>query len=284
MGGGTTSSSSENRPLTAAERQDIYQSSVGNILGTYQQSGLPVAGVGSQNPTPAMFNPNGAIPMQNNNGVWSSGLNPSGVTTPAASKPGTLYNSTGSAYQNPNTSGFKSLNPFGLADTPNVSMPTGGPNAGGINFPLYQTPTYQSPGNFQTFDTNSPAYANILKGYTDPLDAQKSIDIERYNDSAANRGIWSSGLAEQGVNDINRAYAPQYTAAGGAATSAQLGQLAGENTYDQAAANAANTFNQGNAQNQFSSGWAPLNYLSSLYAGTAGNIGGTNTFGANISI
>lgn len=273
MGGGTTSSSSENRPLTGAERADIYKNSVGEILNTYTQSGLPYGGQGSMT-TPARFS---ATPS-------TYGTVSNAAAGPANTQPGSLYQSSGNAGGDSNISGMKSLNPFGLADKPNMNMPTGASNPGGINFPLYQTPEYQTPGNYKTFDTNSPAYSNILKGYTDPLDAAKATDIRNANESAAKRGVWSSGLALQGENDINKAYAPQYSAAGGAATTSQLGQLAAENTYNQAATNAANAFNQQNAQNTFSSGWAPLNYLSSLWGGTAGNVGGTNTFGANVSI
>ena len=306
MGAGTTSSQSTTAPLTAAQRQDLYYGSVGDILNTYNSSGLPTNGTGSMTGggtgTPATFNPQQGqqtVPMsQGANGTWSSGLNGSSVSSPAGEQPGTTpYNATGNMTTGfthsggltaggSNVNGPSLTNPFLTAATPNVQMPTGAPSPGGVNFPTYQTPQYQGAGQYQTVgnQTDPTLYNNILKGYTDPLDAAKATDTTNYNNSAAERGIWSSGLALQGQNDIDKAYAPQYTAAGGQATSALQSELSGENTYNAAQSNAANTFNQGNAQNTFSSGWAPLNYLSSLYAGTAGNIGGTNTFGANISV
>lgn len=293
MGGGEQASTSTSKPLTAAERQDLYRGAIGNILNTYGQSGLPYGGVGSMTPngsTPAVYQASGVQPHQVS--AWSQPIQSQNVqsptTTGTAVQPVSngLYNATGNASaDNPqgNVNWFSA--PFNSTGNPmDVKLPTGAPDPGGVNFPVYQTPNYQSPGAYQIFDPNSPTYANVLKGYTDPLDAAKAKDIQNYNNSAAERGIWSSGLALQGENDISKAYAPQYSAAGGAATQTQLGQLAGENVYNQAAANSANTFNQTNSQNQFSTSWAPLNYLSSLWAGTAGNVGGTSSFGANFSI
>ncbi|KAB0668939.1 hypothetical protein F6V30_13965 [Oryzomonas sagensis] len=251
MGGGTTSSSTENRPLTAAERQDIYNGAVGNIKNTYIESGLPVGGQGSMNTTAATFNPNGS--------TLGSGTGAIGAAS------GNLYNAAGSASQDSNQSGMKSLNPFGLADTPNMQMPTGSASAGGINFPTYQTPTYQSAGDFQK------------GGYTAGLDYAKAQDASKLNSDLASRGIWSSGLAEQATKDLNSAYSGAYEKAG-------ADQATAQNQYNLNAANQANQFNQTNAQNQFTSGWAPLNYLSSIWSGTAGNVGGSNSFGANINI
>jgi hypothetical protein len=274
MGGGTTSSSSENRPLTAAERQDIYRSSLGNIQNTYNQSGLPNdPGSMDQGSTYAA-------------GPWSSAIR---VPSVATATPG-LYNTTGSAGGDSNTSGMKSLNPFGLADKPNLSMPTGAPDPGGINFPVYQTPIYQTPGAYKGLSDGdySKLQSDILRGTTSGLDYAKTRDLRDVNENAAKRGVWSSGLAIQSENDIKSGYAPQYEKAGADATSQryalQTGDNAGENTYNLTAAGAANAANQTNAQNRFSSSWAPLNYLSGIYSGTAGNVGGTNTFGANISI
>lgn len=291
MGGGTTSSSSENRPLTAAERQDIYRSSIGNILNTYSQSGLPNdpgsmnRGSGMNPVSPQNYSPsqvyNGS-PQVYNPSPWSSALQPTGETV--------LYNSSGNATRDNNTSGMKSLNPFGLADSPNTSMPTGAPDPGGINFPIYNAPTYSGPGKVNTLTGGDydKLQSDILRGSTAGLDYAKAQDIKSINDDAAKRGIWSSGLVDQAIKDREVGYAPSYAKAGGDATTQryvlQSGENQGANQFALSSSGLENQFNQTNAQNRFSSGWAPLNYLSSIYSGTAGNVGGTNTFGANLSI
>lgn len=356
MGGGesTNSSQSTNRPLTAAERQDLYRSSIGNILNTYTESGLPYGGQGSMNSqpnsTPATYNPSQTIPMSNNGGTWSSSL-PTGTNaqpTYNASGNASTYSKGGDVTWDPKT--------YFQAPDPSTNMPTGAADPGGVNFPTYQTAAYQAPGTYNSAAYVDPGTAktaaytdpgaaktltggdynalqdSLTKGYTAPLDAAKTTDIRNYNDSAAKRGVWSSGLALQGENDINKAYAPQYESAGAQATnkrydlqsgenqnlnqyglstalmenasnqsnaasqnqyglsSAQMANsanqtnAANQNQYSLSAANAANTYNQSNAQNQFSAGWAPLNYLSSLWQGTGGQVGGSSTFGQSLNL
>lgn len=276
MGGGTQSSNSSNRPLTAAERQDLYRGGIGNVLNTYKQSGLPYGGQGSMDAagTQAVFDPNQQTPQPGQSG-WSGG-----------------YNANSTRNSNPNKLGEVTLDPktFMSAGQSNTTMPTGGADPGGINVPVYNAGAYQSPGAFQSLSGGD--YQNlqdkVLAGYTAPLDAAKATDMRDVNSDAAKRGVWSSGLAMQAENDIAKAYAPQYAAAGGAATSQttnlQAQELAGRNAFNQAGANAANAFNQSNAQNQFSAGWAPLNYLQNQWAGTAGNVGGSNSFGMEVKI
>lgn len=283
MGGGesTTSSQSTNRPLTAAERQDLYRGALGNIINTYTQSGLPYGGVGSQTATPATYNPNRTIPMTNQGGTWSAGL----------SGDPSLYNATGGAstYSKGGKVTFDPKTYFQAPD-PSTNMPTGARDPGGINLPVYETPEYQSPGEYKGIaEGDYQALQDaLIKGYTAPLDAAKARDLESYNADAARRGVWSSGLALKGEGDIQEAYAPQYASAGGAATgqryNLQTADLTSRNAYDLAAANAANAFNQSNVQNRFSAGWAPLNYLSGLWSGTGGQVGGSSTFGQSLNM
>lgn len=275
MGAGTSSSQSTTAPLTAAERQDLYYGSVGDILNTYNSSGLPTNGQGSMSggssaPStwPVGYNSSDSPSSWLNGPGTTQGTNLQNASSTISGNQSAPYNATGSFSSGGHVNGPSLTNPFLTASSPDVSMPTGSPSPGGINFPMYQAPKFETVGN------SDPAlYNNILAGYTAPLDAAKRTDTTNFNNEAAKRGIWSSGLVEQGVDDINERYAPQYTAAGGAATSALSNELQNQNT-----------FNQSTAQNNFSAGWAPLNYLSSLYAGTAGQVGGTNTFGANVSV
>jgi hypothetical protein len=150
----------------------------------------------------------------------------------------------------------------------------------------YTAPTYasaRSPQMIQGGNLNT-MQKQMTAGYTAPLDSAKATDLKNYNSDAAKRGVWSSGLALQGENDINKAYAPQYANAGAQATNATMGiensQLQAANSLNQQNAGAQNTFNLANAQQGYQSNWAPLNYLQGIWNGTGGTIGS----GSNMSM
>lgn len=261
MGGGESSNSSDSqsRPLTAAERQDLYRSSIGNILNTYTESGLPYGGQGSMNATNATFNPYATAPTQGTNGAGTQ------VTSPVTG----LYNATGGA-----TSPYDQSHPgevtwdpksFVSAPSAQVNMPTGAADPGGINLPVYQTPQYQSPGQFQK------------GGYTAGLDYAKGQDIKNVNQDLANRGIWSTGLADAAVQNREAGYAPAYEKAG-------ADQATAQNAYNQNAADSANNFNVTNTNNAYQAGWQPLQFLQGLWNGTSGQTSGSSSFGQSLNM
>lgn len=277
MSENTTSTQSTQRPLTAAERQDLYRSSIGNILNTYTQSGLPYGGTGSMNPTVAKYNPTStpATATSTQGGAFTIG---------------DIYNA-GGTQSNYNKGGTVTLDPktYFQAPNPDTNMPTGAADPGGINLPVYQTPDYQSPGAYQGISNGdyNKLQTDVLSGYTAGLDYDKSKAMSTLNDSLAKRGIWSSGAAVQAENDLNNSYSGAYGKAGADATSnrysLESADKLAENNYNQTAAKEANTYNQTNTQNQFSAGYAPLNYLSNLWNGTAGTVGGSSTFGQGLA-
>ena len=252
MGSETTNSSQTvSKPLTAAERQDLYRSSIGNILNTYTQSGLPYGGTGSMsNAANATFNPNATTNQ------------PKTAYNPATG----LYNATGSS-STYDDGGKVTWDPktYFQTNDPKVNMPTGAADPGGINLPVYQTPQYQSGGAFQA------------GGYTQGLDYAKGKDMQALDNNLAKRGIWSSGLALQAANDTNAAYSGAYEKAG-------ADQATAQNAYNLAGAESANNFNVTNANNSYQAGWQPLQYLAGLWNGTSGQTSGSSSFGQSISI
>ncbi len=119
----------------------------------------------------------------------------------------------------------------------------------------------------QDYDT---LQADTLAGSTAGLDYAKNLDTQNVNNDAAERGIWSSGLAMQGEKDVDAAYAPQYEKAGADATSLRYNLQSGENQnlnqYQLANTALANT----QAQQQYESQWRPADYLAGLWNGTGG--------------
>src|SRR6185369_2505784 len=117
---------------------------------------------------------------------------------------------------------------------------------------------------------------SLLKGGTAGLDYAKDRDTRMLNNDAAKRGIWSSGLVQQGQNDVNATYAPQYAAAGataaGTAANLQNSQNQALNQYNLASSASQNAYNQNQASNTYNSQWAPLNYLKDIYNQSGGTI------------
>lgn len=158
-------------------------------------------------------------------------------------------------------------------------------NMPGYNAPSFAsaaTPLSMSPGDYQAMQKS------LLEGGTAGLDYAKQKDLERFNESAAKRGIWSSGLAEQGETDIKTGYAPQYAAAGataaGQAAGLQSQQNQSLNTLAAQEAAARNAFAQSNAQNLYQSQWQPLNYLKDIYNQSGGTISSGSSMQGSLSI
>lgn len=160
----------------------------------------------------------------------------------------------------------------------------------GLNAPQYTSPSYQSPGEAKTLTGQDydALQAALTSGYEAPLDYAKGQDVKSMNQDLANRGIWSSGLAEQATKDLDAVYAPQYAQAGANATNARYGLQSSEdqmlNQYALQNAGQQNTFNLANAGQTYQSQWAPLNYLQGIWNGTGGAISNGGSGGWNFSI
>jgi len=155
-----------------------------------------------------------------------------------------------------------------------VSDIAGTQAAGTLNTPSYVAPTYQQ--GMTTGDYTSMT-DQLTKAGEAGLDYQLANAQKAENNDAAKRGIWSSGLVAQQDKDLQASFAPQYAAAGATAA----GQAA---NLSQTNATAQNAFNQSNAQQQFQSGWAPLNYLQGIYNQTGGAISSGGSGSGSISI
>lgn len=111
---------------------------------------------------------------------------------------------------------------------------------------------------------------DVLAGNTAGLDYAKERDLKSFNDTAAKRGVWSSGLAVQGENDVNHGYVPAYAKAGGDATAMRYALESGDlNNLNQFNTSRDN-FNMNNANMKYTSGWAPAQYLADLWKSTNG--------------
>lgn len=136
----------------------------------------------------------------------------------------------------------------------------------------YSTPTYQSLGNGD-YDAYQQAIYDSTANNLDTTWKNRSADI---NQSMADRGLWSSGVAEQVIaDDYNENWLPQYTqAANNAATTRYT--LQANDLQNQ------NAFNQTNAEQEYNSKWRPLDYAQGLYNGTGGVISSSNSNGWSI--
>ena len=105
---------------------------------------------------------------------------------------------------------------------------------------------------------------DMFKGYTAGLDYSKGKDLETFNNSAGAKGIWSSGLALKGEQDINEGYNPAYAAAGGQATQAALG--AKQNELSE-----GNQMALTNAALLDASNWKKADFLSNLWTAGKGS-------------
>lgn len=108
---------------------------------------------------------------------------------------------------------------------------------------------------------------SLVQGYTAPLDYAKGRDIEMFNNSAGAKGIWSTGLALKGEQDINSGYAPQYAKAGADATNKRYDLQTTENA-------AGNAMNLETALQKYNATWRPQDYKAGVFSQTGG---GTST-------
>jgi hypothetical protein len=163
-------------------------------------------------------------------------------------------------------------------------------NSYALNGPDYTAPAYADPGAAKTLTGGDyeKLYNDVYGGSIAGLDYAKNKDYLGVNNDAAKRGIWSSGLAMQGENDVNNAYAPAYAKAGGDATSLVMGLKSGElkNLNDYALSDSAqkNSMNMENAMREYNAGWQPANYLKDIWNGSGGTVSSGSGGGWQFSI
>lgn len=149
---------------------------------------------------------------------------------------------------------------------------------GGQTFASYQRPDYVDPGRAAMLSGGDydALEKSIYDSATAGLSRFENLERERVNQDAADRGIWSSGLAMRAQGDVSERLAAEYARAGADATTQrynlQAQELAGLNNYNLQSAGAANTFNQGNAASEYESKWRPLDYLAGIYGQANGTV------------
>ena len=158
--------------------------------------------------------------------------------------------------------------------------------------PQYRTPGYVYTGAPRTMSGGdyNRLEDSIVSSRWAPLQRYESQVRDRTDEDLNRRGIWSSGVATQAQNDITEQFLPQYTAAGAEAAAQRYGMQSQEQQFlNQLTAQEADretAYRQAEAQQQFASQWAPLEYLMGLYNQTGGAIssGKTNQFNAAVPI
>lgn len=154
----------------------------------------------------------------------------------------------------------------------------------------YRAPEYVSQGGAKTLSQGdySRLEDSLLGSRNAQLDRAKSLDTEKLNQSMADRGLYTSGVALAAQNDLNETYAPQYLQAAADATAQRYGLQANENNmvndYNTKADAAANTFNTNKANAIYSNSWDIPNYLKDVWSGTQGSYSISNNGSSGWSI
>ena len=159
-----------------------------------------------------------------------------------------------------------------------------------LNIPQYQAPEFTASGAPQSLSGGD--YNRLEQSIVDsrwaPLQRYETQQRERTDEDLNKRGIWSSGLATQAQGDVTEQFAPQYAAAGAEAAAQRYGLQAQEqqfmNQLNMQEANRRTEFDQTQADQQYASQWAPLEYLMGLYNQTGGAISSGKSGGFNFAI
>lgn len=154
---------------------------------------------------------------------------------------------------------------------------TGNANNQALNID-YQAPTYQSSGPYQGLSNGdyNALQQSLYSGATAGLKQYEQDARDNIDQSLSDRGLWSSGIAQAAQNDLTNSLADNYQSAGANAAAQRYGlqaqDLAQQNAYNQGESQFANQFNMQNANQNYASQWAPLEYLQGLYNQTGGVI------------
>lgn len=142
----------------------------------------------------------------------------------------------------------------------------------------YVAPEYQGSGDYQSlaggdYDAFQQSLYDSSVAGLGQFEKEARMNADQ---DAANRGLWSSGIALANQNDITDSLADTYAKAGaGAATarySLQANDLAAQNAWNQQEAAMLNNMAMENANREYASQWAPLDYLQGTWNGTGGVI------------
>lgn len=136
----------------------------------------------------------------------------------------------------------------------------------------YNAPTYQglSGGDYDALEQS------LYGSQATALDKAWANRSEQMNQSMADRGLWASGQVDKALNDTySDEFLPQYQQAAQSAA-AQRYQLQASDLASQ------NAFNQANAQQEYESGWRPLDYKAGLWNNTGGVISSGSSSGWSI--
>lgn len=159
-----------------------------------------------------------------------------------------------------------------------------------LNAPQYQAPKFTASGAPQSLSGGD--YNRLEQSIVDsrwaPLQRYEAQQRERTDEDLNKRGIWSSGIATQAQGDVTEQFAPQYAAAGAEAAAQRYGLQAQEqqfmNQLNMQEATRRTGFDQTQADQQYASQWAPLEYLMGLYNQTGGAISSGKSRGFNFAL
>jgi hypothetical protein len=172
------------------------------------------------------------------------------------------------------------------ADQRAATYNAGMQSMGGTPSYQYQRPKYERPQTERLTADYDGLQRDLTSGYTAALDYAKERDTRDVDSSLASRGVWSSGLSQQAINDVNSSYAPQYARAGADATNARYGlqtaDIQGNNANNINVAAGQNEANASAADKEYESKWRPADYKAGVWNGTGGVVSSSNTSGWSI--
>ena len=159
-----------------------------------------------------------------------------------------------------------------------------------LNIPQYQAPEFTGSGSPQSLSGGD--YNRLEQSIVDsrwaPLQRYETQQRERTDEDLNKRGIWSSGIATQAQGDVTEQFAPQYAAAGADAAAQRYGLQAQEqqfmNQLAQQEATRKTGFDADQAAQEYTSQWAPLEYLMGLYNQTGGALSSSKSKGFDFSL
>lgn len=142
----------------------------------------------------------------------------------------------------------------------------------------YNAPEFQAASPYQTlsggdYDAFQKSIYDSSTAGLSQFEKEARMDADQ---AVADRGLWASGVALANQNDITDSLADTYAKAGADAAVTRYGMqaqdLAGLNAWNQQDAAMRNNMAMENANRQYASQWAPLDYLSGVWNGTGGVI------------
>jgi hypothetical protein len=185
----------------------------------------------------------------------------------------------------------------------------------------YASPAFAKAGAYSAAEGADPGEARLMEGgdydrleesiaqsRLAPLRRFETLERERVDQDAANRGIWSSGLAMEAQGDLSERLAADYAAAGAEAATQRYGMQQqdnsmwnswaqanadraqqntqfnsqGQNAWDQWDTQALRDYNQTQADKGYEAKWRPLDYLQGLWNQTGGTVSSSSGGGWSI--